>query len=198
MDAFETGTYNLVVTTKYAEYLEFPRLSLIVQYVFVGSRHLLRLTMYNPISYNLFEKPPTRILVRADSDTALTVHLVERDNDLHKRYLKAYCDAGIDFTDTTQKTTTSHDVEDNNSDSEDEVEHAEYIQDPTTGRRIQQSNAIAALTRLSKSTNQSLSFRHRQRDSGEHVVERCHRGFLELRRYHARHSRRASTAIIAQ
>lgn len=34
LNAFVTGTYNLIVTTKYAEYLDLPRLSVVIQYVY--------------------------------------------------------------------------------------------------------------------------------------------------------------------
>ncbi|KAJ3544007.1 hypothetical protein NM688_g5792 [Phlebia brevispora] len=118
LGAFSSGLYNLIVTTKYADYLELPRLSVVIQ-------------------YNLFEKPPMHIISRAHADTqeTLVIHMVERNNDLHKSLLQSYHDqrtknpGTVDFAGENL-------ADDSASDSDMEQDESECIEDPTTGRRL--------------------------------------------------------------
>lgn len=170
LDALATGTYNLVVATKYVEYLDLPPLSVIVQYVFIS---LVVINLTDIFRFNLFEKPPFNILSRARSETkdTLLVHMVERDNDLHTRMLELYREAATEITHPMIRTTTARSLvrEDSTSDSENEREEAEFIEDPITCRRINRFNSTALVHRVADAVGEKPLFQLREDSHGKYT-----------------------------
>ncbi|KAI0303226.1 hypothetical protein BC826DRAFT_984082 [Russula brevipes] len=127
---FETGTYNLIIATKWAEDLEIPHASVVIRYDLFDSQ----------LSY-------ANCLARTRGKGSYLIHMMQRDCDSHRRRLLQ-----ITRLDDTTRTWVDNVLQDQEgsippvtmldshdpylSDSEGEDDSAAYIKDPTTGGRI--------------------------------------------------------------
>ncbi|KAI0939123.1 hypothetical protein AcV5_000626 [Taiwanofungus camphoratus] len=142
---FSSGAYNLLVITKTADVLDIPRSSVVIHYNLFDSQ----------LSYAFS-------LARCVDSQSRVVHMLERGNDLHRRILNEVTNLDDDLqywistmfrsTESAMPPASLHDTLDPYySDSDDEDELAQYIQDPTTSGRLRKSDAAAVIYRLAAS-----------------------------------------------
>ncbi|KAF9226467.1 hypothetical protein BS17DRAFT_775670 [Gyrodon lividus] len=148
--SFDTGKYNLLVLTKSLEDLDLPPSSLVVR-------------------YNAFESQLSYAYACARTCRPLgrLIHMVENGNDVHRRILSQFCegafsDRWIDIVINNggvsippiPLTETRHP---SRADDEDDLRAEPYIEDPSTGGRLYEQDAITALYRLTANLQKANS-----------------------------------------
>ncbi|KIJ70179.1 hypothetical protein HYDPIDRAFT_78543 [Hydnomerulius pinastri MD-312] len=142
---FSTGKYNLLIATKSLEDLDLPASSLVVRYDVFESQ----------LSYAYACARTSRHLGRL-------IHMVEIDNDVHRRILSQFADGTFNdrWIDVVIRNgeaaippvplkETCHPFR---PDDDDDSRSEPYIEDPTRGGRLYEQDAVAALYRLAANT----------------------------------------------
>ncbi|KAH9062879.1 ribonuclease III [Lactarius vividus] len=139
---FETGTYNLIIATKWAEDLEIPPASVVVRYDLFDSQ----------LSY-------ANCRSRTRGRGSHLLHMIQRGYDSHRHrllQLTRFDEATQIWMNSTVQNSESaiHPVvivdshDPYLSDSEDEDDSAEFIKDPTTGGHIRIQDATGIINRF--------------------------------------------------
>ncbi|KAF8639433.1 hypothetical protein AX16_010288 [Volvariella volvacea WC 439] len=138
--SFAAGTFNLVIATKSAEDIEIPRTLIAIRFDIFDSEVSLTYTK-----------------ARTRGRESHVVHMVERNNDTHRRIVSQSADLGLDMLRWNEVVFNSplsavpprplrETPDPYFSDSEDEGS-GEYIQDPVTSGRILPQNATTVIYR---------------------------------------------------
>ncbi|KAI0269161.1 hypothetical protein BC834DRAFT_820033 [Gloeopeniophorella convolvens] len=144
---FQTGAYNLIIATKWAEDLEIPPASVVIRYDLFDSQ----------LSY-------ANCRARTRGRGAHLIHMTQRGSDTHRRRLlqitrlsdpmRTWMDSVAEHPEGTIPPVTIHDSYDPYlSDSEDENESVSYIKDPTTSGRIRLQDATGLIYRFAAAHN---------------------------------------------
>ncbi|EKM59649.1 uncharacterized protein PHACADRAFT_114689 [Phanerochaete carnosa HHB-10118-sp] len=130
LHSFSSGTHNLLITNKLSEKLDLCPVTKIIH-------------------FNLLEEGPASLLARALTDRNSALHVVymaDQSNDLHKNILK-HC--GITNQHTPEASGTSSTVQ-NPPDTSmllDEDNSIDFVEEPTTGKKINAELAPVAIER---------------------------------------------------
>lgn len=157
--SFETGKYNLLILTKTLEDLDVPPALLVVRLAsdhnLLGSN--LHLTFYR---YDVFESQLSFLhaCARACLPSSRVVHMVENGNDMHRQVLTQFSEGAFSESwipviihnggvpiPPSPLVKNRHPFQ---FGDEDDMSSWPYIEDPVTGRRLYEYDALEALYRF--------------------------------------------------
>ncbi|KIP10639.1 hypothetical protein PHLGIDRAFT_494339 [Phlebiopsis gigantea 11061_1 CR5-6] len=120
LDAFSTGTYNLLITTKCIDGSKLHSVTAVIHFNLTEDTLASPTVMHTPVT---------------------TVYMAEKDNSRHQDLIQSFYKSGASLTHARSPGTLHSEVE------PPLIAASDFIEDPTTGARIYRQDAVPALCR---------------------------------------------------